>query len=54
MVEIADELENAAREQDMRNIYRLKKLINKPSKKATQVRDVNGVIIKDDEACKCR
>ena len=39
MCEITDELESAAREQDMRKMYQLKKhLINKPSKKATQVK----------------
>ena len=55
MGEIANELESAASKQDMRTMYQLKKkLINKPSKKATQVRDINGVIIKDEKACRRR
>ena len=47
--EVANELENAAVRQDMKKMYQLKKtLVNQPCKKATQIRDVNGEIIKDE------
>ena len=52
---MANELEDAASKQDMRKMYQLKeKLINNPSKKAIQVRDINGVINKFEEACRRR
>ena len=55
MGEIANELEDAASKLNMRKVYQLKKkFIYKPSKKATQVRDVNRVIIKNEEACRRR
>ena len=49
--EVANELENAAVKQDMKKMYQLKKkktLVNQPCKKATQIRDANDQIIKDE------
>ena len=48
----ANELENAAVRQDMKKMYQLKKtLVNQPCKKATQICDANGQIIKDEGSC---
>ena len=50
--EVANELGNAAVRQDMKKMYQLKKtLVNQPCKKATQMRDANGQIIKNEGLC---
>ena len=49
MGKIANELEDAAVKKDMKKSTSWKKkLINKPSKKATQIGDANWVIINDE------
>ena len=48
---IADELELASTRNNMREVYRKKNILTgKSSKKATQIRDANDVIIKDEES----
>ena len=48
---IADELELASTRNNMREVYRKKNILTgKSSKKATQIRDANDVIIKDKES----
>ncbi|XP_072033210.1 uncharacterized protein [Amphiura filiformis] len=48
---IADDLESAARSNNMREVYQMKNiLIGKTSRRASQIRDVNGNIIKDEAA----
>ena len=46
---VADNLETAAKKNNMREVYQLKNtIIGKSSRRATQIRDANGQIIKDE------
>ena len=49
--QIADDLETASKSNNMREVYQMKNtLIGKTSKKATQIRDSSGNIIKDESS----
>ena len=49
--QFADDLETASKSNNMREVYQMKNtLIGKTSKKATQIRDSSGNIIKDESS----